>query len=65
MLMGFVVLVSMKKSMETKLAFIKENQEGEKSSIKSKSIIWWIRGVTAWGIGAIFLVVWWFQNSFG
>ncbi|KQL34438.1 hypothetical protein [Psychrobacillus sp. FJAT-21963] len=65
MLFGFVVLVSMKKSMESKLAFIKANKEGEESSTTAKSIIWWIMSTTAWGIGGMFLVVWWFHNYFG
>ncbi|MFC7319820.1 hypothetical protein [Halobacillus campisalis] len=56
-LIGFVVLVSMKRSMESKLAFIKENPESADSSIKSKAIIWWIVSTTAWGVVSIFLVV--------
>ncbi|MFG6146830.1 hypothetical protein [Halobacillus sp. B23F22_1] len=56
-MLGFVVLVSMKRSMESKLAFIKENPESAESSIKSKAIIWWIVSTTAWGVLSIILVV--------
>ncbi|MEK3981522.1 hypothetical protein MKY37_21160 [Psychrobacillus sp. FSL K6-2836] len=65
MLIGLVVLVSMKKGMESKVAFIKANMEDEENSSKAKSVIWWIWSTTAWGVGAIFLVVWWFHNYFG
>ncbi|WP_431802255.1 hypothetical protein [Halobacillus andaensis] len=56
-MLGFVVLLSMKRSMESKLAFIKENPESAESSIKTKSIIWWIASTTAWGILSLILVV--------
>jgi len=65
MLIGLVVLVSMKKGMENKVAFIKANMEDEENSSKAKSVIWWIGSTTAWGVGGIFLVVWWFSNYFG
>lgn len=64
-IIGFVVLVSMKKSMESKLAFISANMENEEISMKSKSIIWWIVSATAWGIVSMLLIVWWFHNHFG
>ena len=64
-IMGFVVLTSMKKGMESKLAFITANMEGEESSKKAKSIIWWIVSTTAWGIVSMILIVWWFHNHFG
>ncbi|MFZ0578811.1 MAG: hypothetical protein WAM41_15040 [Psychrobacillus psychrotolerans] len=65
MLIGLVVLVTMKKGMESKVAFIKANMDKEEKSSKAKSVIWWIRSTTAWGVGGIFLVVWWFNNYFG
>ncbi|MCM3763850.1 hypothetical protein [Neobacillus niacini] len=64
-IIGFVVLISMKKGMESKLAFITANMEDEESSKKAKSIIWWIASATAWGIVSMFLIVWWFHNHFG
>ncbi|MGD6873664.1 hypothetical protein ACQCU1_15915 [Sutcliffiella horikoshii] len=62
---GFVVLVSLKKGMEGKLAFIKANEESEESPTKAKSIIWWIYSATAWGIVSMGLIVWSFHNYFG
>ncbi|THE11627.1 hypothetical protein E1I69_14340 [Bacillus timonensis] len=64
-IIGFVVLTSMKKGLESKLAFIKANMEDTENSIKAKSIIWWIVSTTAWGLVSMFLVVWWFHNHFG
>jgi Na+/proline symporter len=64
-IIGFIVLISMKKGMESKLALIKASMENEESSTKAKSIIWWIRSTTAWGIVSIFLIVWCFYNHFG
>ncbi|ETT80608.1 hypothetical protein MKZ08_12870 [Viridibacillus sp. FSL R5-0477] len=64
-IIGFVVLTSMKKGMESKLACITANMEGEESSIKVKSIIWWIVSLTAWGIVSMILIVWCFHNHFG
>ncbi len=64
-IIGFAVLISMKKSMESKLAYIIANMENEENSTKAKSIIWWIVSTTAWGIVSMFLVVWWFHNYFG
>lgn len=62
---GFVVLVSMKKGMERKVAFIKANSEDEENTTKANSVIWWIVSATAWGLVSMILVVWWFNNYFG
>ncbi|WP_449536342.1 hypothetical protein [Ferdinandcohnia sp. Marseille-Q9671] len=64
-IIGFVVLISMKKAMETKLVFIKANLEDKESSTKAKSIIWRIVSCTAWGIVSMILIVWWFHTHFG
>ncbi|QBP40986.1 hypothetical protein [Paenisporosarcina antarctica] len=64
LIIGFVVLISLKKSMESKLVFINENMESEESSIKTKSIVWWIVSTGAWGIVSIILIVWSFHNHF-
>ncbi|WP_188456940.1 hypothetical protein [Virgibacillus oceani] len=64
-IIGFVVLISLKKGMESKLAFIKANMEDGESSTKAKSIIWWIASTTAWGIVSMILVLWWFHKHFG
>ncbi|QUW23169.1 hypothetical protein JSQ81_06295 [Sporosarcina sp. Marseille-Q4063] len=60
-IIGFIVLASMKRNMESKLAFIKGNMESKKSSSAIRSIVWWIVGTTAWGIVSMTLVVWWFS----
>ncbi|TDL31501.1 hypothetical protein E2R51_14160 [Jeotgalibacillus sp. S-D1] len=64
-IIGFVVLISLKKSMESKLAFILANRESEESSIKAKSIIWWIVSAVTWGIVSIILIVWSFHHYSG
>ena len=62
---GFVVVFSMKKGMESKVVFIKENIEDEENPAKAKSVIWWIRGTVAWGLVSMFLVGLCFKNYFG
>ena len=64
-IIGFVVLASMKKSMESKVAFMKANTEDEGNSSKAKAVIWWICGVTIWGIVSIYFFVRCFDNYFG
>lgn len=55
---GFVVLVSMKKSMEMKVALIIENNESiESKQISPKPVVWWILGATVWGLVSMFLIV--------
>ncbi|MCM3639074.1 hypothetical protein M3152_15325 [Sporosarcina luteola] len=59
---GFVVLVFMKKSMERKLALIIEKEESmESEQTSTKPIVWWIWGAVLWGIVSIFLTVWSFS----
>ena len=55
----------MKKGMESKVAFIKENLEDEENSSKAKSVIWWIWSTVSWGIVSMFLVGWCFKNYVG
>lgn len=64
-IIGCVVIISMKKDMESKVAFIKANIEHEENSSKAKSVILWIWSATAWGMVSIFLVVWCFHHLFG
>ncbi|MEN2766062.1 hypothetical protein [Ornithinibacillus xuwenensis] len=64
-IIGFVVLTSVKKGMERKLASITANMKEEGSSTKAKSIIWWIVSTTAWGIVSMILISWWFHNHLG
>ena len=64
-MIGFVVVFSMKKGMESKVAYIKANVEDEGNPSKAKSVIWWIWGTVAWGLVSMFLVGWCFKNYFG
>ena len=55
---GFVVLASMKKSMERKVALIIDNEEStESKQISTKPVVWWIVGATVWGLVSMFLIV--------
>lgn len=59
---GFVVLVSMKKNMEMKVALLIENEQSiTNKQISNKPVIWWIVGVTVWGLVSMFLIVWSFS----
>ncbi|WP_342511231.1 hypothetical protein MKY34_13030 [Sporosarcina sp. FSL K6-1522] len=55
---GFVVLVSMKKSMERRVNLIIENEKNiESEQVSNKPVIWWITGATVWGLVSMNLVV--------
>lgn len=62
---GFAILISMKKVMENKVIFIKENKEDTGNPLRAKRIIWWIGSATAWGMISIFLAVLCFEQYFG
>ncbi|MGV2942408.1 hypothetical protein AB5I83_22720 [Mesobacillus sp. LC4] len=64
-IIGFFVLGSKKKAMESKLAFIKGNMGSKESSIKTKSIVYWIVSTVTWGLVSISLIVWSFHNYYG
>lgn len=64
-IIGVVVLVPMKNSMESKIALIKANRDNKESSKMAKSVIWWIQSVTAWGIVSMILIVWTFHHYIG
>lgn len=62
MVIGFIVIASMKKRMEKKVALIIENEESiESQQISNKPVIWWIAGSVAWGVISMYLVVWCFS----
>ena len=62
---GFVVLVSMKKGMEARVNLIVENKESiERNQLSSKPVIWWIVGATVWGIVSMYLIVQSFSNYY-
>ena len=55
---GIVVLASMKKGMERKVALLIENKESmEGKQISTKPVVWWIVGATVWGLVSMFLIV--------
>nr|WP_235788475.1 hypothetical protein [Salipaludibacillus sp. CUR1] len=58
-MIGFIILVSMKKNMEIKLALLNRSMESTKGA--AKPIVWWIVLSTVWGIVSIFLIVWMFH----
>lgn len=64
-IIGFVVLIFMKKNMEKRVVCIKVNMEEEEYSSKATSVIWWIWSAAAWGIVSMFLVVWCFHHYVG
>ncbi|MCR6098168.1 hypothetical protein HXA31_17860 [Salipaludibacillus agaradhaerens] len=54
-IIGFVVVVSMKGKMERKLAFIQENADNHKNA--TTPIILWIVGTTFWGLVSMALII--------
>lgn len=64
-LIGLLVFLSMKKRMETKLARVKANPDSGETSKDTKHLIWWVWGITAWGVASLALVVWWFNSTSG
>lgn len=55
---GFIVLASMKRSMERKVALLLENEQRMAcKQISNKPVIWWIVGATVWGVVSMFLIV--------
>ena len=64
-LIGFIVVISMKKRMETKLAHLQANPESAETSKDAKHMVWWIWSATAWGVISMALVVWWFNYYTG
>ncbi len=59
---GFIALISMKKSMEERVALAIENKGGiDDRQVSPKPVIWWIWGAVLWGMISIFLIVWSFS----
>lgn len=55
---GLFVLLSMKKSMEERVAFAIENKVGKDKQTSTKPVVWWIVGATVWGLVSMLLIVW-------
>lgn len=62
-LIGLLVFLSMKKRMDAKLARVKAKPDSGETAEDTKHLIWWVWGVTAWGVASIALVVWWFNST--
>lgn len=59
---GLFVLISMKKSMEERVALAIENMDGMEGNQQSiKPVVWWIVGVTVWGLVSMLSIVWFFS----
>lgn len=59
---GLFILISMKKSMEERVALAIENMDGMEGNQQSiKPVVWWIVGVTVWGLVSMLLIVWFFS----
>ena len=58
-ILGFSVLISMKKEMKSRLVAITEGNMGENESA-TKPLFWWVVGSFSWGIVCLILVASWF-----
>lgn len=59
---GLFILISMKKSMEERVALAIENMDGMEGNQQSiKPVVWWIVGATVWGLVSMLLIVWFFS----
>ena len=59
---GLLVLVSMKKGMEERVALAIENKDGmEGKQTLTKPVVWWIAGATVWGLASMLLILWSFS----
>ena len=62
-IIGFIIVVAMKKGMEHRLALIEGNAKAGENKNLTRPIVWWIWGTVIWGIASIFLIVWWFFEN--
>ncbi|WP_227396012.1 hypothetical protein [Jeotgalibacillus aurantiacus] len=58
---GFVFLFSMKRKMEWKVAFIKQNEDHPEAKMHARYVIQWIAAAALWGMISMGLVVWSFS----
>lgn len=59
---GFFGLMSMKKSMEERVALAIGNKDGmEDKQASTIPVVWWIVGATVWGFVSMLLIVWTFS----
>ncbi|WP_269410609.1 hypothetical protein [Lentibacillus daqui] len=62
---GFFIYFSTVKNVKRKIAFIKADTWGKGESKNTKFVVWWIGGLTIWGVAGIFLIVSWFFTNAG
>ncbi|MBD7908271.1 hypothetical protein H9659_08010 [Sporosarcina sp. Sa3CUA8] len=61
-IVGFFVLISMKKYMEKRVALAIEYKDiMEGKQISPYPVVWWIWGAVLWGVISIFLIAWSFS----
>lgn len=63
LVIGFVVLMVLRKSMNERVELLKSNPDLEDGEKKAKPVIWFIWGAVAWGIVSMALVVTWFSGN--
>ncbi|ALX47503.1 hypothetical protein [Lentibacillus amyloliquefaciens] len=59
---GLLIYFSTIKGVRRKIAFVKTDTESQEGS---KSVVWWIVGLTIWGVVGILLIVSWFLINVG
>ncbi len=60
---GFVVLMVVRRSMNQRVELLKNNPDLEDGEQIAKPVIWFIWGSVAWGVVSMALVVTWFSGS--
>ncbi|MFB1081595.1 hypothetical protein [Jeotgalibacillus sp. JSM ZJ347] len=56
---GFIVLMVIRKSVKNRLEFVKNNPEREG---EAKPVIWFVWAATIWGVVSMALIVTWFSG---
>ncbi|TFE01512.1 hypothetical protein [Jeotgalibacillus salarius] len=60
---GFIVLIVLSKSMKDRVKFLKSNPDGEGSEKEAKTVIRFIWTAVAFGVVSMALVVTWFSGN--
>ncbi|WP_404406341.1 hypothetical protein [Jeotgalibacillus malaysiensis] len=63
LVIGFVVLMVLSKSMKNRVEFLKSNPDLEDGEKEAKPVIRFIWAAVAWGVVSMALVVTWFSGS--
>jgi len=62
---GLLIYFSTIKGVRRRVVFVKANTGSQEDSKDTKFVVWWIVGLTIWGVVGIFLIVSWFLNNAG